>query len=196
MKTFHKHKKQMIISFITILTLIIFACNSKSQNANKRLNDNQKDCQTMTLIQSKFKSGFNNSKYIGKTIVRKIDNGKIKITQDTIQTILENNMLDFYSLLQKNLINTKIFIQDLDFLKNTNGYQKKELSNIKHTFFIFGIEELNCNELKNNIKRYKFHVCIGNIPSNGIIYYLEINKGLKKDEPDKLVYLQSFGITI
>lgn len=196
MTNFFKHKKQTFISFLTLLILALFACTSKFQFAKKRLNANQENCQTMTFLQKKFKNGFSHSKYKGKTTLQKIDSKEIIITQDTIQVILENDSLDFSRFLQQNLINTKIFVEDLDFMKDNIIYQEKNSTSIKHTLYIFGVEQLKCRGLENNIKRYMFHTCIGEFSSNGIIYYAEIKEGLKSEEPDKLVYLLSWGLAI
>jgi phage-related protein len=196
MNNLPKHKKQWIFPLIVILMILNSSCSLKVNKYLKRqsrLSENEKNCQTITYLKTEFKQSFNHPKYNGKTVIRKIDNKKIKVIQDTIQITLEDDTLSFHKLLEENLINTKIFIEDLDFLDGVINYEKTKLPNIKHTFSIFGLTEIKCSELEKDIKRYRFYACLGDIPTNGIIYYLEVKKSTDNNE---LVFLQSFGIMI
>ena len=162
----------------------------KQQN---RLSENEKNCQTITYLKTEFKKGFNHSKYDGKTVIRKVDNEKIKVVQDTIQITLEDDTLNFHKFLKENLINTKIFIEDLDFLDGAVYSKKTKSPNIIHHFCIFGLTEIKCPTQENHIKKYKFSACLGDIPTNGITYYLEIKQNIDDNE---LVFLKYFGILI
>lgn len=192
-----KLKFDHIINVNCILFGFLLICNSCYSIHKNRIKKNQSDCKTIKLLISKQNQSLIHQNFKGKTTTNTNKSNEIEVLQDSILITFENDTIGFHNLFKNGIINSIVFIEDLKFIEEFQNYDNT--SDIRN-YTIFDVKELNCKSISHKKIWFKFAVCIGQHPTNGIIYYLEIEnqseifKAKFLDPKIKLTFLQNYWI--